>query len=38
VSAVVSAVGGSRELESILMGLTEAGERNAAVMVTTHSL
>jgi hypothetical protein len=38
VSAVVSAVGGSRELESILMGLNEAGERTAAVMVTTHSL
>jgi hypothetical protein len=36
---VVSAVGGSRELESIsTMGLNESGERNAAVMVTTHSL
>jgi hypothetical protein len=39
VSPVVSAVGGSRELETIsTMGLNEAGERNTAVIVTTHSL
>jgi hypothetical protein len=39
VSPMASALGGSRELElNLTMGLNEAGERIAAVMITMHSL